>query len=348
MSAYRMVTWNRNKIIYDLILILAFGLYLGVFFVLAPRFQSVSLPYDDDTLAIDAYGSCAFFMLSVILCIGPLARLDRRFLPILYNRRHFGVMTCLVALAHANAVLGWYFSFSPVPRWTALLSANTSYRQFLGFPFEIFGIAALFILVIMAATSHDFWLNFLGPPAWKAIHMSVYAAYTLILLHIALGAFQTAASPAFPMLVLACVIAVSSLHILAMRQERRLDSQPESDSLSDWIAIGELADLPEAAGKVVKLSTGERVAIFRYDGKLAATSNLCAHQNGPLGEGRIIDGKITCPWHGFQYDPADGCAPPPFTEKIATYRLKLVDGQVLIDPRANPPGTFVEPVRTAV
>ena len=36
-----------------------------------------------------AFGACAFVMLTVILAIGPLARLDRRFLPLLYNRRHF-------------------------------------------------------------------------------------------------------------------------------------------------------------------------------------------------------------------------------------------------------------------
>jgi nitrite reductase/ring-hydroxylating ferredoxin subunit len=29
-------------------------------------------------------------------------------------------------------------------------------------------------------------------------------------------------------------------------------------------------------------------------------------QNGPLGEGRIVDGCITCPWHGYQYRPDTG------------------------------------------
>ncbi len=35
--------------------------------------------------------------------------------------------------------------------------------------------------------------------------------------------------------------------------------------------------------------------------KFPPISNVCQHQNGPLGEGEIIDGCITCPWHGFQY-----------------------------------------------
>ena len=89
---------------------------------------------------------------------------------------------------------------------------------------------------------------------------------------------------------------------------------------------------------------GKPVAIFRHEGRLSAVSNLCAHQNGPLGEGRVVEGCITCPWHGFQYRLADGCAPPPFTEKLATYRLRLADGWVELDPRPNPPGTFVEPL----
>ena len=65
------------------------------------------------------------------------------------------------------------------------------------------------------------------------------------------------------------------------------------------------------------------MAIFRDGDALSAISNLCAHQNGPLGEGRVIDGCVTCPWHGYQYRLRDGCAPPPFTERLATYRLAL-------------------------
>mgnify|MGYP003753304843 CR=1 FL=1 len=46
--------------------------------------------------------------------------------------------------------------------------------------------------------------------------------------------------------------------------------------------------------------------------------NVCKHQMGPLGEGKIIDGCITCPWHGYQYLPANGQSPPPFTEMVKT------------------------------
>jgi len=56
-----------------------------------------------------------------------------------------------------------------------------------------------------------------------------------------------------------------------------------------------------------------RVAIFKYDGKLSAIHNVCKQQSGPLGAGRIIDGFVTCRWHGYQYLPSNGQSPPPFT-----------------------------------
>jgi len=64
----------------------------------------------------------------------------------------------------------------------------------------------------------------------------------------------------------------------------------------------------------------------------------------PLGEGRVIDGLVTCPWHGFQYEPATGASPAPFTEKVPTFRLRLQGDEVWIDPRPNPAGVRVDPV----
>jgi nitrite reductase/ring-hydroxylating ferredoxin subunit len=73
-------------------------------------------------------------------------------------------------------------------------------------------------------------------------------------------------------------------------------------------------------------------------------SNTCAHQGGPLGEGKIVYGMVTCPWHGFSYKPCNGRAPAPFTEKIPSYNIKLENGFLFIDSEANQPGTDVDPV----
>ena len=341
-SAYEVVIWNRNKLIYDAILAALIVAYIGLFLRFAPHGQSA---LDDATLHMRAYGSCAFLMLTAILCIGPLARLENRFLPLLYNRRHFGVMTCAVALAHANAVLGWYFAFSPTDPYVALLSSNTSFARLAGFPFETLGMAALLILLVMAATSHDFWLHFLGAPVWKGIHMAVYAAYGLIVAHVMLGALQEPGRSPLQGVVIGSFLLVAGLHLLAAFH-RKAGAASVASALPEapWLHAGPARAIMDGRAIRVALPDGSSAAIFRDGNKLSAVSNACAHQNGPLSEGRIVKGSITCPWHGYQYRAKNGCSPPPFTEKIATYNLRLVDGDIWVDPRANPAGTSVEPL----
>jgi len=347
---YNPVIWNRNKYIYDAFLLIAVALYLYIYLRVAPGFQDVTRPVDGAILRMRAFGSCAFLMLTVILCIGPLARLDRRFLPLLYNRRHFGVLTAAIAAVHANYVLGWYFAFSPTNSYEALLSSNTSYGQVLGFPFEALGIFALLVLFVLAATSHDFWLSFLGAPLWKGLHMMIYAAYAAVVLHIALGALQGRSDLLMTSMVAMSVLAVCGLHFVAGRkefaadqdeEERASDAAPETEG---WVVVGPLEEIANNRAKIVSVPGHDRVAVWRYKGKLSALSNACQHQNGPLGEGRIIDGLVTCPWHGYQYRPEDGCSPAPFTERISTYRLKLIEGVIYLDPKPFAPGTPVEPV----
>ncbi|MEM9059160.1 MAG: Rieske 2Fe-2S domain-containing protein [Pseudomonadota bacterium] len=340
--AYIPVQWNRNKWFYDAVLLGMAVLYIVAFLKWAPEFQDVTRPVDPAVQRARAFGSCAFFMLTVILCIGPLARLDRRFLPLLYNRRHFGVLTCFVALAHAGFILDWYFAFSPIPQWNAVLSSNTSYGQALGFPFEIFGVFALGVLIILAATSHDFWLSFLTAPVWKALHYLIYFAYASVVAHVTYGVMQDLQNPLFGMAVAISAGAVAGLHLWAALSEPKAlpDAQEEY-----WERVGTVDEIEDGCAKIGLLTTGERVAVFKYEGALSAISNACAHQNGPLGEGRVVFGCVTCPWHGFQYQLHNGRSPEPFTETVPTYNLKLEGDRIWVDNRPNPPGTEVEPLK---
>lgn len=49
-----------------------------------------------------------------------------------------------------------------------------------------------------------------------------------------------------------------------------------------------------------------RIAIFLVDGQVLATSDSCLHTGGPLADGRVIDGCVICPWHGWVYELATG------------------------------------------
>lgn len=341
---YIPVQWNQNKYWYDAVLLAAVVAYILIFIRLGTPDADFTRPVDGLVVRMRAFGTCAFLMLSVILCIGPLARLDQRFLPLLYNRRHFGVMTAIVALTHASFVINWYFVFSDVPPYEALLTSNTSYGQVLGFPFEAFGIFALVVLGILAFTSHDFWLAFLSAPVWKSLHLLIYPAYAAVIAHVSLGYLQSTDSPVTVVLITIAAGTVAILHGLAWWYRGAEGASVPVASQGDWVEACKVGDIADQRAVIVRLGEKNRAAIFRDGDTVAAISNACAHQNGPLGEGRILDGCVTCPWHGFQYRLSDGCSPEPFTEKVPTYRLKLEGETIFIDRNANPPGTKQEPL----
>jgi nitrite reductase/ring-hydroxylating ferredoxin subunit/DMSO/TMAO reductase YedYZ heme-binding membrane subunit len=337
-AGFRAVQWNRDKLVYDGVLAAGVAVYLTGFVVIATALHPPKDSAETIDIWIRATGNCAFLMLTIVLAIGPLARLDRRYLPLLYNRRHFGVLTFVVAATHGWLMIEWYTAQNALPDLAAEMTAWPDYGKFIGFPFKALGLAALLVLFVMAATSHDFWLAFLTPPAWKALHMALYGAYGLVVMHVALGLMQHDRNLLIPIMLIAGFGTVAALHLAAGLRERAGDrgAAPASDG---WIAVGRLSDIPDRAARIVAAPGGERIAVFRDGNEIGAVTNLCAHQNGPLGEGRIVDGCITCPWHGYQYRLADGCAPPPFTERLVTYRVRLRNGMVEIDPHPLPPGT---------
>jgi sulfoxide reductase heme-binding subunit YedZ len=340
---YKAVSWNRQKRVYDTILFTGVLIYLGIFL----GFGSVFHPYSTiETLLIRAFATAAFLLLTIVLCIGPLCRLDSRFLPLLYNRRHLGVTTFLLGLSHAVIASIQFHSQGDTPPFLSILTSNQRLDSISQFPFQQLGLLALFILFVMAATSHDFWLRNLTAPTWKRIHMFVYAAYALLVAHVALGALQSERSPLLVAFLSLSVLTVVSLHLAAAWKVWLIDRRKFVAESDGFVKACELSSIKQGRARIVCLS-GERVAIFRYDDKLSAVSNVCQHQNGPLGEGRIIDGCITCPWHGFQYVPETGASPAPFTEKVPTFNIRVIEKDVYVDPRPNAPGTRVEPARIA-
>ena len=344
--AYRAVQWNRQKIAYDILLLASVVAYLWLF---QAFFKTTVLWFggdlgafiDNKAIAIRAYATAAFLLLHVILSIGPLSRLSPKFLPLLYNRRHMGVTMFLLALNHARLALDRYHDLGDVKPLVSLFGGNLHYLSFIRFPFQTLGAAALVILFLMAATSHDFWLANLTAPIWKALHMGVYLAYTLIVLHVILGALQTHTSPLLAIAVAVGLLWIVGIHLAAAWKEAKIDTTSlfQEDGFVDACSA---SDIPENRACIVTIAE-ERVAIFKYDGKISALSNVCQHQNGPLGEGKIVDGCVTCPWHGYQYLPESGASPPPFAERVPTFDVKLKGDRVWVSITPNPPGATAEP-----
>lgn len=336
---YQAVFWNRNKKTYDKIL----GAGVIICLLSFAIFQLLLHPdITVETLIIRATAATAILLLHFILIIGPLARIDARALPLLYNRRHLGVTMFLLALIHGVFSIIQFHTLGDVNAFVSVFTSNQKYLEISAFPFQILGFFALIILMLMAATSHDFWLKNLTPRVWKRLHMLVYLAYVLIFAHVALGTLQYEDHPVYWILLILGFITISGLHLYAgFREWKNLTIQKFDLMDAGFIEVGSVNEIEENKAKIVFIN-GENIAIFKYNEKVSAVSNVCRHQLGPIGEGKIVDGCITCPWHGYQYRPENGQSPPPFKEKLPTYHVKLVNDLVWVNPTPLPAGTFVK------
>lgn len=337
---YQLVLWNKHKKAYDKIIVFGMLLYIILFTVVTLVFNSET---SIETLVIRAFGSLAIIMLHIILAIGPLSRLNSSFLPILYNRRHLGVSMFIAAFIHGGFSMFQFHALGNVNPIYSLFTSNMDYNSLTNFPFQVLGFLALLILFVMASTSHDFFLANLSAKVWKRLHMMVYLAYGFIIAHVFLGAFQQETSPFTIGILILGFILISSLHVTTAFKERKIDNAKAQEK-DGWLQVCDISEIENDRAKIFTLEK-ERVAIFKYDGKLSAIHNVCKHQGGPLGEGKIIDGCITCPWHGYQYLPHNGQSPPPFTEKVATYKLKLEGSKIYINPKAFEEGTAIKPCK---
>ncbi len=338
---YKAISFNRQKKIYNRIVFFGVAGYLLIFLLVSSFLHPQAVA---ETLILRATGSAAFILLHVLLIIGPLTRLNSRFLPLLYNRRHMGVFIFILAFTHGTLAILHFHGFGNMNPILSLFLSNTDYLNLHEFPFQTLGFFALVIFFLMAATSHDFWLANLSPSIWKSLHMMVYIAYTLVILHVALGSLQSELDPLLSWGVGISLSLVCGLHLLSALKEVWHIRTPKKFDSDGYAYICPVENIPENKAKIVQLS-GERVAVFLYEKQVSAVSNVCQHQNGPLGEGQIIDGCITCPWHGFQYRPQDGCSPPPFREKIPTFRVKICNGQIYVHPNPLPAGSYVTPAK---
>ena len=72
----------------------------------------------------------------------------------------------------------------------------------------------------------------------------------------------------------------------------------------DWTDLD--VDIP-ADGSPVRAVVGSTpVVVSRQPGGVRVLAERCSHRGGPLSEGQVSDGCVTCPWHGSRFDLATG------------------------------------------
>lgn len=142
--------------------------------------------WDPEMRLWKAVGDGSLVLLLVTVAIGPLARLwtpARRTLP---WRRETGIWFTVLALAHTLLILdGW-------TRW--------SLDRFLGFEFveqlgrqarmepgfglaNVLGLVAVVWAIVLAATSSDRAMRWLGGASWRWLHTATYVVFYLVVIH---------------------------------------------------------------------------------------------------------------------------------------------------------------------
>ncbi len=84
-------------------------------------------------------------------------------------------------------------------------------------------------------------------------------------------------------------------------------------------------------GRVTEIIIGgTAIAVANVDGTFRACTNACPHADGPLGEGTLEGGLLTCPYHGWQFDLATGACPTNHAVTLKTYEVRVVGDAVCV------------------
>jgi nitrite reductase (NADH) small subunit len=96
-----------------------------------------------------------------------------------------------------------------------------------------------------------------------------------------------------------------------------------------WVDVGSLAEMQFTPGCPVRV--GEHwLAIFRLGDELVAIANACPHAGAPLCDGSVLDGKVVCYLHCWEFDLRTGACDVGKEWNVATYPVRLVDGRVQV------------------
>lgn len=99
---------------------------------------------------------------------------------------------------------------------------------------------------------------------------------------------------------------------------------------SYWIDTINIDGIPE--NDVIGVNVeGYQIALYKVEGEVFATDNICTHGQALLSDGFLEDGEIECPLHQGRFCIKSGKAIcEPLTEDIKTYATRIEGKQVFL------------------
>jgi 3-phenylpropionate/trans-cinnamate dioxygenase ferredoxin subunit len=101
--------------------------------------------------------------------------------------------------------------------------------------------------------------------------------------------------------------------------------------MATFYTVARESDVPPGHAIVVEVEDYQ-IALAHVEGHgFYAVDDVCTHDGGPLGEGKLDGFAIECPRHGARFDVRDGrvlCMPA--IVPINTYEVRVVDGDIQV------------------
>ncbi len=97
------------------------------------------------------------------------------------------------------------------------------------------------------------------------------------------------------------------------------------------VEIGNASDIPSGTTRIFEYEDIS-IAICNVSGNFYAVENVCSHDDGPLGEGRLIGKNIECPRHGAQFDVTTGeITRMPAYGPIQTFPVRVKNNKIYVE-----------------
>lgn len=101
--------------------------------------------------------------------------------------------------------------------------------------------------------------------------------------------------------------------------------------MARFVKVGRADEIAPGEKKIFEVD-GILVVVVNLGGEYYCVENVCTHDGGPLGEGKLDDGQIICPRHGARFDLRTGDALTlPAFEPVPIYQVKIENGDLLVE-----------------
>jgi nitrite reductase (NADH) small subunit/3-phenylpropionate/trans-cinnamate dioxygenase ferredoxin subunit len=96
-----------------------------------------------------------------------------------------------------------------------------------------------------------------------------------------------------------------------------------------FVTVARAHEVPAGEGRRVRAG-GRELALFHVGGRFFALDNACPHNGGPLAEGEVDDGAVTCPLHGWTFDLESGRHVANPAIAVRSYEVRVVGDEVQV------------------